>query len=165
MRTRTDARGLCLLTTAVLVHCLPAPAATPVRIETRNLLVTVDATACRWSAEVKGTPMRLNDVHFLPGNDPSGWTVVSSVDSNDATSLGSFVTVTLRGTKPGQLDFEYQISASKTANDILVSLGRTNNTGAAVDIEDMDYFVSSDARLGGTTDKWIGLGTQSRNRD
>ena len=165
MRTRTDARGLCLLTTAVLVHCLPAPAATPVRIETRNLLVTVDATACRWSAEVKGTPMRLNDVHFLPGNDPSGWTVVSSVDNNDATSLGSFVTVTLRGTKPGQLDFEYQISASKTANDILVSLGRTNNTGAAVDIEDMDYFVSSDARLGGTTDKWIGLGTQSRNRD
>ena len=29
----------------------------------------------------------------------------------------------------------------------------------------MDYFVSSDARLGGTTDKWITLGTQSRNRD
>jgi hypothetical protein len=46
-----------------------------------------------------------------------------------------------------------------------VSLGRSNNIGKAVDIGDMDYFVSSDARLGGTTDKWIALGTQSRNRD
>jgi len=46
-----------------------------------------------------------------------------------------------------------------------VSLGQSNNTGKAVDIEDMDYFVSSDARLGGTTDKWIALGTQSHNRD
>jgi hypothetical protein len=46
-----------------------------------------------------------------------------------------------------------------------VSLGQSNNTGKVVDIEDMDYFVSSDARLGGTTDKWIALGTQSHNRD
>jgi len=29
----------------------------------------------------------------------------------------------------------------------------------------MDYFVSNDARLGGTVDKWITLGTCSRNRD
>jgi hypothetical protein len=165
MHTKTNFHAACLVTTAVLLQCLPARAATPITIDTSNLLVTVDATACRWSAEVKGTPMRLNDVHFLPGDDPSGWTVVSSVDNNDANSLGEFVTVTLRGTKPGQLDFEYQISASKTGNDILVSLGRSNNTGMAVDIEDMDYFVSSDVRLGGTTDKWIGLGTQSRNRD
>jgi hypothetical protein len=73
--------------------------------------------------------------------------------------------VTLRGRKPGQLDFEYQISVGKTGNDILVSLGRTNKTGKAVDIGDMDYFVSDDARLGGTADKWIALGTHSRNRD
>ena len=73
--------------------------------------------------------------------------------------------MTLRGTKPGQLDFDYQISASKTGSDMLVSLGRTNNTGKAVDIGEMDYFVSSDARLGGTTNQWISLGTRSRNRD
>jgi hypothetical protein len=29
----------------------------------------------------------------------------------------------------------------------------------------MDYFVSTDARLGGATDKWISMGTHSRNRD
>ena len=97
--------------------------------------------------------MRLNDVYFLPGDDPSGWKVASSVNQDDSNNLGSFVTVTLRGTKPGQLDFEYHISAGKTGNDILVSLGRSNHTGKAVDLVDMDYFVSNDARLGGTTDK------------
>ena len=109
--------------------------------------------------------MQVNDVYFLPGDDASGWTVTSSVNNDDSNSFGSFVTVTLRGTKPGQLDFDYQISVSKTANDILVSLGRSNNTGNAVEIGDMDYFVSSDARLGGSVDKWITLGTHSRNRD
>jgi hypothetical protein len=29
----------------------------------------------------------------------------------------------------------------------------------------MDYFVSDDARLGGTTDQWISLGAMTRNRD
>src|ERR1022692_2800148 len=101
--------------------------------------VSVDAATCRWSAEVKGTPMRLNNVHFLPGDDPSGWTVVSSVNKDDSNQSGSFVTVTLRG--------------SKTNNDILVSLGRSNNTGKAVDIADMDYFVSNDARLGGSEER------------
>jgi len=165
MHSKTHFRIVGWLLTVILVPCLPATAATPIAIETRSLLVTVDASACRWSAEVKGTPMRLNDVHFLPGDDPSGWTVAASVDNDDSNNLGFFVTVTLRGQKPGQLDFEYRISASKTGNDILVSLGRSNDTGKAVDIGDMDYFVSSDARLGGTTDKWIALGTHSRNRD
>ena len=73
--------------------------------------------------------------------------------------------MTLRGTKSGQLDFEYQVSAGKNDNDILVSLGRSNNTGKAVDLADMDYFVSSDARLGGASDNWISLGAMSRNRD
>ena len=59
------------------------------------------------------------------------------------------------------MDFEYQISAAETGTDILVSLGRSNNTGKAVDVVDMDYFVSSDARLGGTSDRWISLGTRS----
>ena len=140
-------------------------AETPIGVDTQNLLVSVDPAACRWSAEVKGTPMRLNDVHFLPGDDPSGWTVVSTVNRNDTNSLGSFVTVTLRGTKPGQLDFEYQISVSKTNNDILVSLGRSNNTGKAVDVVDMDYFVSDDARLGGSTERWTSLGAMSQNRE
>jgi hypothetical protein len=140
-------------------------AAAPITVDTKSLLVSVDAVTCRWSAEVKGTPMRLNNVHFLPGDDPSGWTVVSSVNQDDSNKSGSFVMVTLRDKKAGQLDFEYQISVSKTNNDILVSLGRSNNTGKAVDITDMDYFVSNDARLGGSEERWISLGTRSRNRD
>ena len=154
-----------LISGIALGHCLPGAAAAPIRVETTNLLVFVDAANCRWSAEVKGTPMQLNNVHFLPGDDSSGWTVASSVNPNDINAFGSFVTVTLHGTKPGQLDFVYQISASQTGNDILVSLGRANNTGQEVDIGDMDYFVSGDARLGGSADRWITLGTYSRNRD
>jgi hypothetical protein len=107
----------------------------------------------------------LNNAYFLPGDDAGGWTITSAINNNDSNIYGSFVTVTLKGTKAGQLDFEYQVSASKTGNDLLVSLGRANNTGKAVEIQDMDYFVSSDARLGGTMDKWISLGTCSRNRD
>ncbi|MGD0411490.1 MAG: hypothetical protein ABSC18_07275 [Verrucomicrobiota bacterium] len=134
-------------------------------VDTPNLRLSFDATNCRWSAQVKGTPMQLNEVHFLPGDDASGWTVASSVNNNDSNNLGSFVTVTLRGTKPGQLDFDCQISASKTGNDILVSLGRSNSTGRAVDLDDMDCFVSSDARLGGSTERWTSLGTMSQNRE
>jgi hypothetical protein len=89
--------------------------------------------------------MRLNDVYFLPGDDPSHWKVTSSVNHADSNNFGSFVTVTLHGTRTGQLDFDYQISVSKTGNDILVSLGRSNHTGKPIDIAGMDYFVSSDA--------------------
>jgi hypothetical protein len=142
-----------------------AVGAAPIRVDTQNLLALVDDANCRWSVEVKDTPMQLNDVHFLPGDDASGWTVTSSVNHDDTNRFGSFVTVTLHGTKLGQLDFDYQISVSKSGNDILVGLGRANNTGAAVDIGDMDYFASGDARLGGSVDRWITLGTQSRNRD
>ena len=165
MHSKPGLRVVGFLVTFILLPFLPADAASPITIDTKSLLVTVDAAACRWSAEVKGTPMRLNNVHFLPGDDPSGWAVTPSVNNNDSNNLGSFSTVTLRGRKPGQLDFEYQISVGKTGNHILVSLGRTNKTGKAVDIGDMDYFVSDDARLGGTADKWIALGTHSRNRD
>jgi hypothetical protein len=154
-----------LIASIALGHSLPGRAAQPINVDTKNLSVQVDADNARWSAQVKGTPMQINNVHFLPGDDASGWTITSSVNNNDASIFGSFATVTLKGTKPGQLDFEYQISASKTNNDILVSLGRANNTGKSVDIGDMDYFVSSDARLGGTEDKWVTLGTFSRNRD
>ncbi|HZL77587.1 MAG TPA: hypothetical protein VFC17_01955 [Candidatus Limnocylindrales bacterium] len=165
MKSTTPVRSSLLIAFVVLCQSLPIRAATPIRVETPNLLLRVDVENCRWSAEIKGTPMQLNDVHFLPGDDASGWTVTSSVNNDDSNNLGSFVTVTLRGKKPGQLDFDYQISASKTGNDILVSLGRSNNTGKAVDIGEMDYFVSGDARLGSTCDRWIALGTQSRNRD
>jgi hypothetical protein len=119
-----------------------------IRIDTKRILLTVDPATCRWSAQSKGTAMGLNDVHFLPGDDPSGWTVQSAVNNNDTTKLGSFVTVTLHGTKSNQLDFEYQISASKEGSDIIVSLGRTNNTGKSVVIQDMDYFVSDDVEFG-----------------
>jgi len=137
----------------------------PLKVETNNLIVSVDATTCRWSAKVKGTAMQINDAFFLPGDDPSGWTITSFVNDDDNNNLGSFTTVTLHGTKPGQLDFDYLISLSKNENDILISLGRTNNTDKDVDIDDMDYFISRDVRLGSTCDRWISLGTQSRNRD
>jgi hypothetical protein len=140
MHKKTNVRAVGLFAALALLQFQPAKAATPIKIDARNLLVTVDATACRWSAEVKGTPMRLNNLYFLPGDDPSGWTVTSSVNNNDSNNLGSFATVTLRGKKPGQLDFEYRVSVSKTENDILVSLGRTNKTAKAVDLGDMDYF-------------------------
>lgn len=136
-----------------------------IRIDTKRILLTVDPVTCRWSAQIKETEMRIHDVHFLPGDDPSGWTVQSSVSKNDATNLGSFVTVTLHGVKPGQLDFDYSISADKVGTDIVVSLGRSNNTGRTVDIQDMDYFMSDDAELGGTYDRWMSLGTQSQNRE
>jgi len=165
MHSKTNLCAVGLFVTIILILFLPANAATPIKINTKNLLVIVDASVCRWSAQVKGTPMRLNDVYFLPGDDPSGWKVTSSVNNVDSNNLGSFVTVTLHGTKTGQLDFDYQISVSKTGNDILVSLGRWNKTSKVVDVGDMDCFVSADARLGGTTDKWITLGTHSRNRD
>ena len=151
--------------TVILVPSLPTNAASPIKIDTKNLLVSVDVTACRWSAEVKGTPMRLHDVYFLPGDDPSGWKVTGTVNNADSNNFGSFATVTLHGTKAGQLDFDYQISASKTGNDILVSLGRSNHTGKAVDVVEMDTFVSNDVRLGGTTERWTSLGTMSQNRE
>ena len=141
------------------------PTAKLIALETEKLKLSVDPANCRWSAQLKGSEMQLNDVHFLPADDPASWTVTSSVNRNDSSDLGSFETVTLHGTRYGQLDFEYRISASKTGNDILVSLGRANHTGKPVDVQEMDYFVSSDARLGGTTDKWVSLGTHSRNRD
>ena len=155
MHSKPGLRVAGLPVTFILLPFLAADSATAIKIDTKSLLVTVDAAACRWSAEVKGTPMRLNNVHFLPGDDASGWSVTPSVNNNDSNNLGSFVTVTLRGKKAGQPDFEYQISVSKTNNDILVSLGRSNHTGKAVDIADMDYFVSNDARLGGSEERWI----------
>ncbi|MGA2117274.1 MAG: hypothetical protein ABSH56_21250 [Bryobacteraceae bacterium] len=165
MHSRTNLRGLRLCLTIVFLQSLRASAATPIKIDTKNLLVSVDVAACRWSAEVKGTPMRLNHVYFLPSDDPSGWKVTSSIDNADSGNFGSFVTVTLRGKKRGQLDFEYQISASKAGNDILVSLGRSNSTGKAIDLVEMDYFVSDDVRLGGSTERWTSLGTMSQNRE
>ena len=69
------------LLTAWLALGLSVPAgAAPINIETANLLLSVEPTNCHWSAAVKGTPMQLNEVHFLPGDDASGWTVTSSVN-------------------------------------------------------------------------------------
>jgi hypothetical protein len=67
----------------------------PIKIDTKNLLVSIDESVCRWSAEVKGTAMQMNNVYFLPGDDPDGWKVTSSVNNDDNYNLGSFVTVTL----------------------------------------------------------------------
>ncbi|HMD59919.1 MAG TPA: hypothetical protein VKG78_00720 [Opitutaceae bacterium] len=78
-------------------------AAPPIRIDAKDVLLVVDPAGCRWSAQVKGTPMQLNEVNFPPGDDPSGWTVNSWVDNDDLKALGSFATVDLRGTRAGQL--------------------------------------------------------------
>src|ERR1035441_6006959 len=92
MHKNTNLSAVGLLAALALLPFEPVHAAAPIRIDARNLLVTVDPTACRWSAEVKGTPMLLNDVYFLPGDDPAGWAVTSSVDNNDSNRLGSFTT-------------------------------------------------------------------------
>ncbi len=141
------------------------PAEKIIEFETDKLKVTVDPVTCRWSAELKGSEMQINNVHFLPCDDFVGWKVSSSFRRNESTKFGSFDKVTLHGEKAGHLDFEFELSCSKSGSDILVSLGRSNQTEVPIDLEDMDYFVSSDVRLGGTTDKWISFGTQSRNRD
>jgi len=67
--------------------------------------------------------MRLNDVHFLPGDDPSGWSVTSSVNNNDTSKFGSFITVTLRGRRRDNSISSTQISVGKNNNDILVQPG------------------------------------------
>jgi len=154
-----------LVSFAVVLSPVALASVPLLHIDTEKLSVFVDPNACRWSASVKGTPMQLNDVHFLPGDDPSGWTVTSSIDEHDINRLGEFTTVTLHGEKAGQLDFDYAIAVSRTGTDLLVSLGRANSTGHAVELGDMDVFVSGDARLGGTEDRWTDLGTHSRNRD
>jgi hypothetical protein len=159
------AQGAAIASISPVLSVAAKPAPEPIQIDTDHFSVTVDPARCRWSTRVKASMMALNNVHFLPNDDPSGWTVVSSVNKDDHNKFGSFVTVALHGSKPGELDFEYRISAAKAGADILVSLARTNKTGKPVDLQDMDYFVCSDARLGGTTDKWISLGTHSSNRD
>src|ERR1035437_6367017 len=116
-RSSSDMRN----TTGVRAFLLPlfviVGAAAPISVDTKSLLVSVDAATCRWSAEVKGPPMRLNHVHCLPADDATGRSVVTSVNQDDSNKSGSFVTVRLRGKNAGQLDFEYQISVSKTNND------------------------------------------------
>jgi len=97
------------LSPVLSVAAAPSPAAEPVQIDTHRLSVTVDPARCRWSARAKASMMALNNVHFLPNDDPSGWTVVSSINKDDQKKFGSFVTVALRGSKPGELDFEYRI--------------------------------------------------------
>ena len=88
MKTMTRFPVAPALFPAVLGLSLLTAAATPITVDTQNLLVSVDPATCRWSAEVKGTPMQINDVHFLPGDDDSGWTVTSDVNRNDTNQFG-----------------------------------------------------------------------------
>ena len=133
-----------------------------ISVEGKQLLVKIDTKTCRWSAELKGTDVKLHDIYFLEGDNPEGWTVTATVSQNDEGALGSFETVTLHGTQKGKLDFYYHISVSKTGNDIIVSLDRANHTGVPSEIKDMDYLVADNAQLGGTTDKWLTFGVHSR---
>ncbi len=130
-------------------------------IDQQRLLVQVDVQNARWSARLKGTEVRLSGISFLPGDDATGWSITHEVSDDDSNSLGSFVTITLHGNKPGELDFDYHISVSKTGNDIVVQLDRANRTGGSIDVEDMDYMVVGDARLGGTNDQWLSFGIKS----
>jgi len=56
MPTKTDLLPVGLFLAVVLLPFLPANAATAIKVDTKNLIVTVDAAACRWSAEVKPRP-------------------------------------------------------------------------------------------------------------
>ncbi|MGA2327586.1 MAG: hypothetical protein ABSH05_14985 [Bryobacteraceae bacterium] len=47
MHSKTDLRAVGLFVTIILLRFLPANAATPVQVDTKNLVVTVDGTACR----------------------------------------------------------------------------------------------------------------------
>ena len=146
-----------------LAACAVVTSAAPMTLtlDEQQIVVKVDTENCRWSAELKGTQLRLNNVHFLEGDNPLGWAVTAKVNRHDEGPLGSFETVTLHGTQKGRLDFDYHISASKTGNDIIVRLDRANHTGAPVEIDDMDYMVADDVRLGGIIDKWLTFGTKS----
>ena len=68
MRTTPRVSIFLLVALAAAGPALPMGAA-PVRVDTQNVLLSVDATNGRWSAEIKGTPMQLNEVYFLPGDD------------------------------------------------------------------------------------------------
>lgn len=130
-------------------------------LEGERVRVDVDVTGCRWSAWLKGTQMSLKSVHFLSSDNPAGWNVSASPSRDENSGLGSFTAVTLHGTKAGQLDFDYHIWVSKTGNDIIVRLDRTNNTGGPVEVVDMDYIVAREVRLGGTAEEWMTFGTPS----
>jgi len=133
----------------------------PLVVDQQNLRVTVDVENAHWSASLKGTDVALNGVHFLPEDAPEGWTITCTRSGVDMSKFGDFETVTLHGVKPGHLDFDYHLSVSNTGNEIIVSLDRANDAGKAIDIDDMDYMVVDDARLGGTHDKWISFGVRS----
>jgi len=130
-------------------------------LEGKRVRVDVDVTGCRWSAQLKGSQMSLKKIYFLPHNNPAGWKVKAAPARDETNALGSFKTLTLHGTKSGQLDFDYHIWVSRTGSDIIVSLDRTNNTGGSVEVADMDYMVVPEARLGGTAGQWMTFGAGS----
>jgi hypothetical protein len=130
-----------------------------VAMDQQKLRVQVYPARCSWSAELNDTEVSLGEVHFL--SDTAGWTITHQVRENDLPQLGGFTTVTLHGVKPGEMDFDYHISVSKTGNDIIVSLDRLNNTGGTVKLGDMDYVVAPKARLEDGPAKWVALGVKS----
>lgn len=164
-RAKNSSRFRAVLTVsfimAVCATAMRAAATNVVTLEGQKLLVNVDTKNCRWSAALKGTDVKLNNVYFLGGDNPSGWLVTSKVNRSDRNELGDFSTVTLHGVRRDQLTFDYHISVSKDGDDIVVRLDRANNTGVPVEVGDMDYMVADDARLGGTTDKWLSFGARS----
>jgi len=148
-----------LLLVAILANGTAASAEI-LTVEQQRLLIQVDLKNALWSAHLKGTEVRLNNVSCLGGDDAAGWSITHEVN-DDSNPLGTFVTVTLRGTKPGELDFDYRLSVSKTSGDILLQMGQTNRTGGPVELEEMDCMVVGDARLGGTIDRWLSFGVKS----
>lgn len=130
-----------------------------VQVDQQSLKVQVDPDRCAWSAELKGTEVSLGEVHFL--TDTAGWTITRQVKENDLPGFGGFTTVTLHGVKPGEMDFDYHISVSKTGSDIIVSLDRTNNTGGAVKLGNMDYLIAPRVRMEDGPEKWTSLGVKS----
>jgi hypothetical protein len=122
-----------------------------ITLDGQKVKVRVDTKTCRWSAELKGTDVKLKDIHFLDGDNPSGWKITATLNRKDEGVLGNFETVILHGTKKGQLDFDYHISAGKTGNDIIVSLDRielpsglTAETAVKGNLLTVDYMTITD---------------------
>ena len=110
--------------------------------------------------------MQLNDVYFLPADDPSGWTVAGIVNTGRPQPLRL-----VRHRDPARHQARrtrFRVShlrRARPATTFSSASAAPTAPASPSTCEEMDYFVSSDARLGGTTDKWISLGTHSRNRD
>jgi hypothetical protein len=68
-----------------------------ITLDEQNIVVKIDTPNGRWSAELKGNDVKIDDICFLEGDNPNGWKITATVNRNDTSTLGNFETVTLHG--------------------------------------------------------------------